>query len=57
MRAADVSLQIERVTHPLAETPYASCRGDSGRSISPTFPVLAAQTAPYLQAQLHAFRD
>jgi cytochrome c553 len=57
VRAADVSPEIERVTHQLAETTCANCHGVSGRSISPTFPILAAQTAPYLQAQLHAFRD
>jgi cytochrome c553 len=57
VRAADVSPEIERVTHQLAETTCANCHGVSGRSISPTFPILAAQTAPYLQAQLRAFRD
>jgi cytochrome c553 len=33
------------------------CHGVNGRSISPTFPNLAAQTAPYIELQLHAFRD
>jgi len=33
------------------------CHGANGRSISPTFPNLAAQTAPYIELQLHAFKD
>ena len=35
----------------------SSCHGFDGRSVSPTFPILAAQKAEYLEAQLHAFRD
>jgi cytochrome c553 len=35
----------------------ANCHGANGRSVSPTFPNLAAQTAPYIEAQLHAFKD
>src|SRR3984893_11343639 len=57
VRAADVSPELGRSAHQLAETTCVNCHGASGRSISPTFPNLAAQTAPYLQAQLHAFRD
>jgi cytochrome c553 len=34
-----------------------TCHGVSGRSVAPTFPNLAGQTAPYLEAQLHAFKD
>jgi cytochrome c553 len=34
-----------------------TCHGVNGRSVSPTFPNLAAQTAPYLELQLHAFKD
>lgn len=34
-----------------------TCHGVTGRSVSPTFPNLAAQTAPYIEAQLHAFKD
>jgi cytochrome c553 len=33
------------------------CHGVNGRSVSPTFPNLAAQTAPYIELQLHAFKD
>jgi cytochrome c553 len=53
-----------------AETPAASdsplqrtvqtcgtCHGTKGRSVSPTFPNLAAQTAPYIEAQLKAFKE
>lgn len=35
----------------------SSCHGLDGRSISPTFPRLAAQQRDYLVAQLQAFRD
>src|SRR6204780_560169 len=35
----------------------SACHGLNGRSISPTFPNLAAQTAPYIELQLHAFKD
>ena len=34
-----------------------TCHGTNGRSVSPTFPNLAAQTAPYIELQLHAFKD
>jgi cytochrome c553 len=34
-----------------------ACHGINGRSIAPTFPNLAAQTAPYIELQLHAFKD
>ena len=34
-----------------------ACHGVGGRSVSPTFPNLAAQTAPYIELQLHAFKD
>jgi cytochrome c553 len=57
VRAADVPPELGRPAHQLVESTCANCHGVSGRSTSPTFPNLAAQTAPYLQAQLHAFRD
>jgi cytochrome c553 len=34
-----------------------TCHGIDGRSISPTFPNLAAQQAPYIELQLKAFKD
>jgi cytochrome c553 len=33
------------------------CHGVNGLSVSPTFPNLAAQTAPYIELQLHAFKN
>jgi len=57
LRAADVSPELARSAQQLAATTCANCHGVSGRSTSPTFPNLAAQTAPYLETQLHAFRD
>jgi len=35
----------------------ATCHGANGRSVSPTFPNLAAQTAPYIELQLRAFKE
>src|SRR6202035_4087013 len=57
LRAADVSPDLGRSANQLAETTCANCHGVSGRSTSPAFPNLAAQTVPYLQEQLHAFRN
>ena len=57
VRAADPSPELARSAQQLAATTCANCHGVSGRSTSPTFPNLAAQTAAYLQTQLHAFRD
>jgi cytochrome c553 len=57
VRAADVSPDLGRSAQQQVETTCANCHGVSGRSISPTFPNLAAQTVPYLEAQLRAFRD
>ena len=42
--------------HKTIET-CSTCHGVNGRSVSPTFPNLAAQTAPYIELQLHAFKD
>ena len=57
VRADNLSSDLDRFALQLAETTCANCHGTHGRSVSPGFPNLAAQTAPYLQAQLHAFRD
>src|SRR5450755_5192665 len=57
VQAVDVTPELARSAQQLAATTCANCHGVSGRSTSPTFPNLAAQTVPYLQAQLHAFRD
>jgi len=56
-RAADPNPDLARAARELAATTCATCHGPSGRNSSPAFPNLAAQTAPYLQAQLQAFRD
>ena len=42
--------------HKTIET-CGTCHGINGRSVSPTFPNLAAQMAPYIELQLHAFKD
>src|SRR5271165_820975 len=42
--------------HKTIET-CGTCHGVNGRSIAPTFPNLAAQSAPYIELQLHAFKD
>jgi cytochrome c553 len=65
-RAADSSAEIPATTpmtdaqkavlHKTIET-CGACHGINGRSVSPTFPNLAAQTAPYIELQLHAFKD
>jgi len=34
-----------------------ACHGVNGRSVSPTFPNLAAQQAAYIELQLKAFKD
>jgi len=54
---AQVTPQVERAADRLAATTCSACHGTAGRSTSPTFPNLAAQTAPYLEQQLKAFRD
>ena len=56
VHAAD-SPGLARFGHQLVLNTCAYCHGASGTSISPMFPNLSAQTAPYLQAQLRAFRD
>jgi len=42
--------------HKTVET-CGTCHGVNGRSVSPTFPNLAAQLAPYVELQLKAFKD
>ncbi len=42
--------------HKVVET-CGTCHGVNGRSVSPTFPNLAAQQAPYIELQLKAFKD
>jgi cytochrome c553 len=60
VRGADVADPLtpsqNSALHKTIET-CGSCHGINGRSVSPTFPNLAAQTAPYIELQLHAFKD
>jgi cytochrome c553 len=52
----EATLPLTASLHKTIET-CGTCHGVNGRSVSPTFPNLAAQTAPYIEAQLHAFKD
>jgi cytochrome c553 len=54
---ADASTDAPKASVRKAIETCAACHGLNGRSISPTFPNLAAQSAPYLELQLHAFKD
>lgn len=38
-------------------TPCSACHGADGNSLSPLWPNLAGQAAPYIAAQLEAFKD
>ena len=54
---ADTTTDAQKATlHKTVET-CGTCHGVNGRSVSPTFPNLAAQQAPYIEAQLKAFKD
>src|SRR6202790_5246035 len=57
VRAAEFSPELGGSAHQLGTDTCASRHCVSGPNISPTFPNLAGQTAPYLQAQLHASPD
>jgi cytochrome c553 len=55
--AADAATDAQKtVLHKTVET-CGTCHGVNGRSVSPTFPNLAAQLAPYIELQLKAFKD
>jgi cytochrome c553 len=53
----DLSTAAQRETLQKTLESCTACHGVSGRSVSPTFPNLAAQMAPYIELQLHAFKD
>jgi cytochrome c553 len=53
----DLSTTAQRATLQKTLESCVACHGVNGRSVSPTFPSLAAQTAAYIELQLHAFRD
>ena len=55
--ASDSMTDIEKAALHKAIDTCATCHGINGRSVAPTFPNLAAQVAPYIAAQLHAFKD
>ena len=54
--APDMTEAQKAALHKAIDT-CTTCHGVNGRSVAPTFPNLAAQTAPYIEAQLHAFKD
>jgi cytochrome c553 len=54
--AADVVLTTQQDAEEFASTTCVTCHGTGGRSTSSKYPNLAAQPAPYLEAQLKAFR-
>ncbi len=53
----DSMTAVQKATLQKTIDTCGTCHGVNGRSIAPTFPNLAGQTAPYLEAQLHAFKD
>jgi cytochrome c553 len=55
--APDAMTDAQKKTLQSTIETCVSCHGTKGRSVSPTFPNLAAQTAPYIELQLHAFKD
>jgi cytochrome c553 len=55
--AAEVAPTTQQAAEKLANTTCVACHGTGGRSSVSPFPNLAAQPAPYLEAQLKAFRD
>jgi cytochrome c553 len=55
--AQDVTPEVQQAAARVVATTCSTCHGTDGRNSSPAFPNLAAQTAPYLEAQLQAFRD
>jgi cytochrome c553 len=55
--SSDAMTDAQKLTLQKTIETCAACHGVNGRSVSPTFPNLAAQTVPYLELQLHAFKD
>jgi cytochrome c553 len=54
--AATIADAQKSALHKMIKT-CGICHGVNGQSVSPTFPHLAGQTAPYLEQQLRAFKD
>lgn len=55
--ADEPSSHMQQDASQLAASSCSACHGAGGRNVSPIYPNLAAQTAPYLEAQLRAFRN
>jgi cytochrome c553 len=54
---ADVAGDAQKAAVRKTVETCGTCHGVNGRSVSPTFPNLAAQQAPYIELQLKAFKD
>jgi cytochrome c553 len=54
---ADVATDAQKAALQKTIETCGTCHGVNGRSVSPTFPNLAAQQAPYIELQLKAFKD
>jgi cytochrome c553 len=55
--AADTMTDSQKAALSKTVETCGTCHGVNGRSVSPTFPNLAAQMAPYIELQLKAFKD
>jgi cytochrome c553 len=55
--AADAATDAQKTALRKTVETCGTCHGVNGRSVSPTFPNLAAQLAPYIELQLKAFKD
>ncbi len=55
--AADAATDAQKAALRKTVETCGTCHGVNGRSVSPTFPNLAAQQAPYIELQLKAFKD
>jgi cytochrome c553 len=55
--AADATPDAQKAAQRKVVETCGTCHGVNGRSVSPTFPNLAAQQAPYVELQLKAFKD
>src|SRR5271156_1165220 len=55
--AADTVSEAQKTALQKTVETCGTCHGVNGRSVSPTFPNLAAQQASYIDLQLKAFKD
>jgi cytochrome c553 len=55
--AADATTDSQKAALRKTVETCGTCHGVNGRSVSPTFPNLAAQQAGYIELQLKAFKD